>query len=145
MVLWLQKEICLKARPRGFHLVTHEIVQQLPELAQFEVGLVHLWIQHTSASLSINENADPDVRLDFERFFNRLAPEGEPYYRHNDEGPDDLPAHFKSSLLGCELTIPVRQGDLNMGIWQGIYLGEHRNHAGSRQLVATIQGQPKSE
>lgn len=145
MLLWLQKEICLKARPRGFHLVTHEIVQQLPELAQFEVGLVHLWIQHTSASLSINENADPDVRLDFERFFNRLAPEGEPYYRHNDEGPDDLPAHFKSSLLGCELTIPVRQGDLNMGIWQGIYLGEHRNHAGSRQLVATIQGQPKSE
>ncbi|ONG40836.1 hypothetical protein BKE30_06730 [Alkanindiges hydrocarboniclasticus] len=145
MVLWLQKEICLKARPRGFHLVTHEIVQQLPELAQFEVGLVHLWIQHTSASLSINENADPNVRLDFERFFNRLAPEGEPYYRHNDEGPDDLPAHFKSSLLGCELTIPVRQGDLNMGIWQGIYLGEHRNHAGSRQLVATIQGQPKSE
>ena len=145
MMQWQQKEISLKARPRGFHLVTHEIVQQLPELAQFELGLLHLWIQHTSASLSINENADPDVRLDFESFFNRLVPESEPYYRHNDEGPDDLPAHFKSSLLGCELTIPIRQGRLKMGTWQGIYLGEHRNQAGSRQIVAALQGQTKSE
>nr|WP_034280014.1 secondary thiamine-phosphate synthase enzyme YjbQ [Alkanindiges illinoisensis] len=142
---WQQKEISLKARPRGFHLVTHEIVQQLPELAQFELGLLHLWIQHTSASLSINENADPDVRLDFESFFNRLVPEGESDYRHNDEGPDDLPAHFKTSLLGCELTIPIRQGRLRMGTWQGIYLGEHRDQAGSRQIVATLQGQAKSE
>ncbi|WP_026471474.1 secondary thiamine-phosphate synthase enzyme YjbQ [Alkanindiges illinoisensis] len=145
MMQWQQKEISLKARPRGFHLVTHEIVQQLPELAQFELGLLHLWIQHTSASLSINENADPDVRLDFESFFNRLVPEGESDYRHNDEGPDDLPAHFKTSLLGCELTIPIRQGRLRMGTWQGIYLGEHRDQAGSRQIVATLQGQAKSE
>lgn len=145
MLQWQQKEIYLKARPRGFHLVTAEIVHQLPELAQLEVGLLHLWIQHTSASLSINENADPDVRLDFESFFNRLMPEGEPYYRHRDEGPDDLPAHFKSSVLGCELSIPVYQGKLRMGIWQGIYLGEHRNQAGSRRLIATLQGRSKAE
>lgn len=145
MMQWQQKSIGLQARPRGFHLVTTEIVQQLPELAQFELGLLHLWLQHTSASLSINENADPDVRLDFERFFNRLIPEGEPYYRHCDEGPDDLPAHFKSSVLGCELSIPVRQGRLMLGTWQGIYLGEHRHHASSRQLIATLQGQLQSQ
>ncbi len=142
---WLQKKIHLNARPRGFHLVTDEIVQQLPELGQLEVGLLHLWIQHTSASLSINENADPDVRLDFEQFFNRLVPESEPYYRHTDEGPDDLPAHFKASILGCQLSIPIQHGRLNMGIWQGLYLGEHRHQAGVRQLIATLQGQTKNE
>ena len=139
--MWLQREIRLRARERGFHLVTDEIVRQLPELARFEVGLAHLFIQHTSASLTINENADPTVRQDFESLFNRLVPQDQPYYRHNYEGSDDLPAHLKSSLLGSTLLLPIRQGELALGTWQGIYLGEHRDQGGSRRLIVTLQGE----
>lgn len=139
--MWLQKNIQLKPRPRGFHLVTNEILAQLPELKNIKVGLLNVFIKHTSAALTINENADPTVRQDFESFFNRLVPEDEPYYRHNDEGSDDLPAHLKGSILGASLTIPVADGSLNVGIWQGIYLCEHRNHGGSRTLVITLNGE----
>jgi len=139
--MWLQKQIQLEARARGFHLVTQEIVQQLPELRQIRVGLMHVFMQHTSAALTLNENADPDVRRDFESFFNHAVPENEPYYRHVDEGSDDMPAHLKSSLLGCSLTIPVTGGRLNLGTWQGIYLCEHRNHGGSRNVVITVFGE----
>ena len=139
--MWLQREIRLRSRERGFHLVTEEIVRQLPELALIQVGLAHLFIQHTSASLTINENADPTVRQDFESLFNRLVPQDEPYYRHNYEGSDDLPAHIKSSLLGSSLLLPIRQGALALGTWQGIYLGEHRDHGGSRRLIVTLQGE----
>ena len=138
---WYQKEIQLKARPRGFHLVTDEIVRQLPELASCSAGLMNVFIKHTSAALTINEDADPTVREDFENYFNRAVPEGEPYYRHTFEGSDDLPAHLKSSILGCSLNIPLTDGRLNMGTWQGIYLCEHRNHGGERTLVITIQGE----
>jgi secondary thiamine-phosphate synthase enzyme len=138
--MWIQKEFKLKARPRGFHLVTDEVLRALPELANIRCGLLHLLLKHTSASLMLNENADLTVRQDFESFFNRAVPEDEPYYRHNYEGSDDLPAHLKSSILGATLTIPITDGRLNLGIWQGIYLCEHRNHGGSRSLVATIQG-----
>ena len=145
--MWLQREIRLRARERGFHLVTDEIVRQLPELERFEVGLAHLFIQHTSASLTINENADPTVRQDFESVFNRLVPQDQPssllnfHYRHNYEGSDDLPAHIKSSLLGSTLLLPIRQGELALGTWQGIYLGEHRDQGGSRRLMVTLQGE----
>ena len=139
--MWLQREIRLRSRERGFHLVTEEIVRQLPELARIQVGLAHLFIQHTSASLTINENADPTVRQDFESVFNRLVPQDQPYYRHNYEGSDDLPAHIKSSLLGSSLLLPIRQGALALGTWQGIYLGEHRDHGGSRRLIVTLQGE----
>ncbi|HEB63864.1 MAG TPA: YjbQ family protein [Gammaproteobacteria bacterium] len=138
--MWLQKEISLKARSRGFHLITNEITGELPELKNFTIGLMSLFIKHTSASLTINENADPTVRQDFESYFNRAIPENEPYYLHTDEGPDDLPAHLKSSILGNSLIIPVTNGQLNLGIWQGIYLCEHRNYGGNRQIVITIQG-----
>ncbi|KZY98485.1 hypothetical protein A3746_20020, partial [Oleibacter sp. HI0075] len=133
--------IQLKARARGFHLITRGIEQALPELADVSVGLLHVFIQHTSASLTINENADPTVRVDFEEVFSRLVPENQPYYKHNDEGPDDLPAHIKSSLLGPSLTIPVTNGRLALGTWQGIYLCEHRDYGGSRRLVLTLQGE----
>jgi secondary thiamine-phosphate synthase enzyme len=136
----IQKEFRLKPRPRGFHLITDEILQQIPELYQIQTGLMHIFIKHTSASLSINENADPTVRKDFENYLNRLVPEDQTYYLHMDEGSDDLPAHIKSSLLGSNLTIPITSGQLNLGIWQGIYLGEHRNQGGARQLVVTVQG-----
>ncbi|WAR44881.1 secondary thiamine-phosphate synthase enzyme YjbQ [Methylomonas rapida] len=139
--MWSQKEIRLKPRNRGFHLVTDEIVSQLPELREVKVGLLHVFIKHTSASLTINENADPTVRVDFESHFNHAVPEDQPYYQHRDEGSDDMPAHLKASLLGCSLSIPVSNGRLNMGIWQGIYLCEHRNHGGSRALVLTLQGE----
>ena len=139
--MWTQKTIQLKARARGFHLITREIEQALPELADVAVGLLHVFIQHTSASLTINENADPTVRVDFEEVFSRLVPENQPYYKHNDEGPDDLPAHIKSSLLGPSLTIPVTNGRLALGTWQGIYLCEHRDYGGSRRLVLTLQGE----
>jgi secondary thiamine-phosphate synthase enzyme len=115
-------------------------LQQLPELAQVRIGLLHLLIKHTSASLTINENADPSVRRDFERFFNHSVPENEPYYEHIDEGSDDMPAHLKASILGASVTVPITQGQLNLGIWQGIYLCEHRNQGGSRSLVLTLQG-----
>lgn len=139
--MWIQKDIQLKPHMRGFHLVTDEIRQALPEMRNLRVGLLHVLIQNTSASLTINENADPTVRQDFESFFSRAVPENEPYYRHNDEGPDDLPAHLKASLLGASLTIPVTDGQLNLGTWQGIYLCEHRNHGGARRLVLTLQGE----
>ncbi|MFV3370391.1 secondary thiamine-phosphate synthase enzyme YjbQ [Pseudomonas sp. NY15435] len=139
--MWQQKSITLRPRPRGFHLVTEEILAALPELSECRVGLLHLLLQHTSASLTVNENADPSVRRDFDRFFNRLVPQGESGYEHDYEGPDDLPAHFKSSLLGCQLTLPIQGGGLAMGTWQGIYLGEHRDHGGPRSIVATWQGE----
>ncbi|MCE2570239.1 secondary thiamine-phosphate synthase enzyme YjbQ [Motilimonas eburnea] len=141
--MWLQKEIELSAKQRGFHLVTDEILKQLPELKKVSIGLAHIFIQHTSASLTINENADATVRLDFESYFNRVAPENEPYYRHIYEGSDDLPAHLKASLLGNSVTLPISQGRLNLGMWQGIYLGEHRNHGGARRLVVTLQGESR--
>ena len=112
----------------------------MPELKACQVGLLHLWLQHTSASLTINENADPAVRRDFERFFNRLVPQVDADYEHNDEGADDLPAHFKASLLGCQLTLPVTAGQLALGTWQGVYLGEHRDHGGARKVLATLYG-----
>lgn len=139
--MWWQRTFSLRPRSRGFHLVTEEILGQLPELRQVRVGLLHLWLQHTSASLTVNENADPAVRRDFERFFNRLVPQGEPGYEHDYEGPDDLPAHFKSSLLGVALQLPISNGQLALGTWQGIYLGEHRDHGGARRVVATLQGE----
>ena len=139
--MWIQKEIQLPACRRGFHLITTEILNKLPEIKQIHIGLLNILIKHTSASITINENADPTVRKDFESFFNRAVPEDQPYYLHNDEGSDDLPAHLKSSLLGASLNIPVTQGRLNLGVWQGIYLCEHRNHGGSRLLVLTLQGE----
>jgi len=138
--VWIQKEIRLKSRARGFHLVTDEILQQLPELATVQVGLLNILIKHTSASLTINENADPTVRKDFETFFNRTVPENQ-RYEHDDEGSDDMPAHLKASLLGASLTIPVTRGRLNLGTWQGVYLCEHRNQGGPRTLVLTVQGE----
>ncbi len=139
--MWLQRLIELRPRQRGFHLVSDEIVAALPEIAQVQVGLLHLWLQHTSASLTINENADAAVRRDFERFFSRLVPQGEAGYEHDYEGPDDLPAHFKSSLLGCQLSLPITAGRLNLGTWQGVYLGEHRDHGGVRRILATLHGE----
>ncbi len=139
--MWQQTLITLRARPRGFHLVTDELLAGLPELKACRVGLLHLWLQHTSASLTINENADPAVRRDFERFFNRLIPQGTDGCEHNDEGPDDLPAHFKASVLGCQVSLPVAAGRLALGTWQGIYLGEHRDHGGARKVLATLHGE----
>lgn len=139
--MWQQRTVSLRPRSRGFHLVTDELLAALPELAQLRVGLLHLWLQHSSASLSVNENADPAVRRDFERFFNRLVPQGEGGYEHDDEGPDDLPAHFKASLLGCQLQLPIQNGRLALGSWQGIYLGEHRDHGGARRVLATLHGE----
>lgn len=137
---WIQRTIELSRLPRGFHLVTREVVAALPELAQFDVGLLHVFIQHTSASLTINENADPDVPADLEASFAAIAPEDFPY-RHTCEGPDDMPAHVKSSLLGASLTIPVHRGKLALGTWQGIYLAEHRRQGGRRKLVLTLWGE----
>ncbi|MEX9214507.1 secondary thiamine-phosphate synthase enzyme YjbQ [Providencia rettgeri] len=139
--MWWQKEIQLSAKARGFHLVTEEIFKQLPELSLINVGLANIFIQHTSASLTINENADYTVREDFESFFNQAVPENEPYYKHDYEGSDDMPAHLKSSLLGASLTIPITKGRLNLGRWQGIYLCEHRNYGGKRRLIITLQGE----
>ncbi|HEX8587597.1 secondary thiamine-phosphate synthase enzyme YjbQ [Pseudomonas sp.] len=139
--MWQQTLITLRARPRGFHLVTDEIIAGLRELRECRIGLLHVLLQHTSASLTVNENADPAVRRDFERFFNRLVPQGRDGYEHDDEGPDDLPAHFKASLLGCQLTLPVTNGRLALGTWQGIYLGEHRDAGGARKVLVTLQGE----
>lgn len=141
MTDWLQREIVLAPKPRGFHLITREILRQIPELETFTIGLVHIFLCHTSASLTINENASPDVLRDFESHFNVMVPENARYYRHTDEGPDDMPAHLKASILGSSLTLPLTRGRLNLGTWQGIYLCEHRNDGGSRRLVVTIQGQ----
>ena len=138
--MWIQKEITLQPRPRGFHLITREILSQLPELERIEVGVAHVFIQHTSASLTLNENADPSVRADFESHFNHAVPENAPYYEHNDEGPDDMPAHLKASLLGASVSFPVMRGKPGLGTWQGVYLCEHRNHGGPRRLVVTVNG-----
>ncbi|MHA6248527.1 secondary thiamine-phosphate synthase enzyme YjbQ [Pontibacter sp. CAU 1760] len=138
---WFQREIRLPAVNRGFHLITDLLEAQLPELEDMEVGLAHVFIKHTSASLAINEDADPTVRQDFESHFNQMVPENQPYYRHTLEGPDDMPAHLKAALLGSSVTIPISKGRLNMGTWQGIYLCEHRDHASKRTVVVTLQGQ----
>lgn len=139
--MWYQTTLKLPPMRRGFHLITDAIVEHCPELQQFNMGLMHVFIQHTSASLSINENADPSVRRDFEAFFNRTVPENAPYFEHTDEGPDDMPAHLKASLLGNSVTVPISRGCLNMGTWQGIYLGEHRDQASGRRLIITLTGQ----
>lgn len=137
---WIQRECRLKARPRGFHIITDEVLVKLPELAAIKIGLLNILIKHTSASLTVNENADSDVRADFESFFNHAVPENQPYFRHTMEGSDDMPGHLKASLLGASLSIPVTDGRLNLGTWQGIYLCEHRNNGGARNLILTLNG-----
>jgi secondary thiamine-phosphate synthase enzyme len=137
---FFQKEIKLKARSRGFQLITEEVESQLQELKEINSGILNVFIKHTSAGITINENADPTVREDFESHFNEMVPENMPYYKHTLEGPDDMPAHIKASLLGSSLQIPVTNGKLNMGTWQGIYLAEHRNNGGSRKLVLSLYG-----
>jgi len=139
--MWIQKEIQLKRRARGFYLITAEVLREIPDIQILKVGMMSVFIKHTSAGLTINENADPTVLSDFESYFNKLVPEDEPYYQHVDEGSDDMPAHLKSSLLGHSLNIPITNGQLNLGIWQGIYLCEHRNYAGNRNIVVTIHGE----
>tara|TARA_B100000446_G_scaffold77194_1_gene73223 strand:- start:388 stop:807 length:420 start_codon:yes stop_codon:yes gene_type:complete len=138
--MWIQKEISLNPRPRGFHLITNEILQNIQEIGDISIGTMEIFIKHTSASLTINEDADPTVRDDFESHFNQIVPENAPYYKHTIEGPDDMPAHLKSSILGSSVTIPITNGTLNLGTWQGIYLCEHRNHGGSRSVVLTLTG-----
>ena len=140
--MWLQKTLVIRARQRGFHLITDELLAQLPELSGIEIGLAHLLLRHTSASLSINENADPSVRTDLEAHLNMLVPQGQPYYRHTLEGADDMPAHIKAALLGVELTVPISRGHLQLGTWQGIYLGEHRDDGGERSVIVTLNGAP---
>ena len=139
--MWAQHELTLRPVRRGFHLITREVVATVPELASIRVGLLHVFIQHTSASLTLNENASPDVRRDFERYFNHSVPDGWAEFEHTQEGPDDMAAHIKASLLGPSLTLPVRAGRLALGTWQGIYLCEHRDQGGSRRLVLTLQGE----
>lgn len=136
-----QQTLQLRARARGFHLITDEVVRALPQISQLKSGLCQVFIQHTSASLTINENADPTVRKDFETWFNKAVPENDPHYVHNDEGPDDMPAHLKAALLGNSVLIPIHNGELALGIWQGIYLCEHRNYGGSRKLMITAWGE----
>ena len=137
---WQQKEICINSKSRGFHLITDEVIENFPEINKISKGILHIFIKHTSASLTINENADSTVRLDFEEHFNEMVPENQPYYRHTMEGSDDMPAHLKSSILGSSIQIPITGGSLNLGVWQGIYLCEHRNHSGPRTLVLTAWG-----
>jgi secondary thiamine-phosphate synthase enzyme len=137
----IQNQIILPSFPRGFHIITDEIVKAIPEIKDISAGLLHVFIQHTSASLTINEDADSTVRDDFESHFNQMVPENTPYYRHTFEGSDDMPAHLKSAILGSSVSIPITDGKLNLGTWQGIYLCEHRNRGGSRKLVVTIQGE----
>jgi len=139
--MWHQTEITLAAKNRGFHLISREILAELPQIQSLKVGLLHLFIQHTSASLAVNENADPSVRLDLENYFNHSIPENQSYFQHNDEGPDDMPAHIKSVLIGNQISLPITQGALNLGTWQGIYLCEHRNQGRCRRIVATLQGE----
>ncbi|MEX1011591.1 MAG: secondary thiamine-phosphate synthase enzyme YjbQ [Balneolaceae bacterium] len=139
---WIQKQITLRSRPRGFHLITDEVREQLPELSGLQTGIAHLFILHTSAGLTVNENADPSVRRDFESHFNRMVPEDPSLFEHTLEGPDDMTSHIKSSILGHAVTLPITKGEFNLGTWQGIYLCEHRNRGGSRRLVATLIGTP---
>lgn len=136
-----QQSLQLKARTRGFHIITSEIVYAMPQITEIKTGMLQVFIQHTSASLTINENADPTVRKDFEMFFNQNVPEDDPGYLHNDEGPDDMPAHLKAAMLGSSVMVPIRNGRLGLGTWQGIYLCEHRNYGGSRSLIITIWGE----
>ena len=139
--MWMQKNISIKSISRGFHIITDQVTDQIPEIKTIKIGILHLFIKHTSASLTINENADKTVRNDFEEHFNEMVPEDQSYYQHTYEGPDDMPAHLKASILGSSLSIPISNGHLNMGTWQGIYLCEHRNNAFQRKMVATIQGE----
>ena len=139
--MYIQKEISIKAKKRGFHLITAEVVESLSSLSKIRVGLLHIHIKHTSASLTINENADPTVREDFETHFNLMVPESGTHYLHTLEGPDDMTSHIKASLLGPSVTVPITNGRLNLGTWQGIYLCEHRNYGGSRKLVLTAHGE----
>jgi secondary thiamine-phosphate synthase enzyme len=139
--MWIQREITLSPRPRGFHLITGEVVDAVPEIGRLGAGLAHLFIQHTSASLTLNENASPDVRADFEAHFDHTVPEDAPYWTHTDEGPDDMPAHIKASLLGPSLSLPISQGRLGLGTWQGVYLCEHRDRGGARRLLVTVTGE----
>jgi secondary thiamine-phosphate synthase enzyme len=141
--MWAQREIQLQALPRGFHLVTREVEQGLPELGEVQVGMLNVFIRHTSASLTLNENASPDVRRDFAAWFDRAVPDGAEYFRHTLEGADDMPAHIKSSLLDSSLTIPVSDGRLALGTWQGVYLCEHRDHGGPRRLTLTLWGESR--
>jgi secondary thiamine-phosphate synthase enzyme len=140
--MWVQREVRLDPRPRGFHLVTREVVDAVPELREMRVGVAQVFIRHTSASLTLNENASPDVRRDFETWFDQAVPDGAPYFRHTLEGADDMPAHLKASLLGASVSIPVSGGRLALGTWQGIYLCEHRDSGGSRTLTVTAWGEP---
>ena len=137
----LQKEISISSKPRGFHLITNDLLENFTEINKNSKGILHIFIKHTSASLTINENADSTVLSDFEAHFNNMIPENQPYYRHTMEGPDDMPAHLKSSILGSSIQIPISNGTLNLGTWQGIYLCEHRNHGGTRKLVLTVWGE----
>ncbi len=139
--MWLQKNINIESRSRGFHIITEQVIDQIPEIKSINIGILHLFIKHTSASLTINENADKTVRNDFEKHFNELVPENQSYYQHTYEGPDDMPAHLKASILGSSLSVPISNGHLNLGTWQGIYLCEHRNNTFQRKMVVTIQGQ----
>lgn len=138
--MWIQKTITLSPKSRGFHIITHDVLENIPELKDLKTGILQLFIKHTSASLTINENADPTVLTDFESHFNMLAPENQSYYQHTFEGSDDMPAHLKASLLGSSVSIPITDGKLNLGTWQGIYLCEHRNRGSDRKLIITIQG-----
>jgi secondary thiamine-phosphate synthase enzyme len=142
---WYQTTFRLPAFQRGFHLITDLVEKGTPELKKIEVGLAHVFIHHTSASLTLNEDADPTVRADFERYFNHVVPENAPYFRHTYEGPDDMPAHLKASLLGHAVMVPVADGRLKLGAWQGIYLGEHRDHAGGRTITVTVYGRARGE
>ena len=139
--MWRQRQIRLRPQPRGFHLVTREVVEGLPELAEFRIGLAHLHLLHTSASLTLNENASPDVRDDFASYFDDAVPEDARYWTHTAEGPDDMPAHIKASLLGPSLSLPISGGRLALGTWQGIYLCEHRDRGGARSLILTLNGE----
>lgn len=139
--MWIQKEVTLRNKQRGFQLITDEIIENLDELKTIKTGILNIFIKHTSASLTLNENASPDVRTDMEKHFNKMVPENAPYYDHVFEGADDMPAHIKSSLLGPSLTIPIKNGTLALGTWQGIYLCEHRDRGGARKLIITINGE----
>ena len=139
--MWLQKNILIGPCSRGFHIITDHIINEVPEIEKVNIGMLHLFIKHTSASLTMNENADQTVRKDFESHFNELVPENQSYYQHTFEGPDDMPAHLKASILGSSVSVPISKGQLNLGTWQGIYLCEHRNKAYERKMVATIQGE----
>ena len=139
--MWTQQQIDLPAFSKGFHIITSYVIDSVPEIKNQSIGMLHLFIKHTSASIAINEGADPDVRVDFETHFNKLVPENSPDFIHNAEGPDDMPAHIKSAILGSSLSIPITDGKINLGTWQDIYLCEHRNHASGRKLIVTIEGE----